>query len=111
MHSFPNKSTFCWGYLVQLWWNKLKVAYYTITLLCYISNKYFHNGMNRQQYPKLFSHPQSPSCLLPQAINLSRNSVTYQPYAVPSWCSGVTNATIGHSAQARTEYATPMMHC
>lgn len=60
MHSFPNKSTFCWGYLVQLWWNKLKVAYYTITLLCYISNKYFHNGMNRQQYPKLFSHPQSP---------------------------------------------------
>lgn len=31
----------------------------------------------------------------------------YNPYAVPSWCSGTTNATIGQRAQARSEYDKP----
>lgn len=32
---------------------------------------------------------------------------SYNPYAVPSWCSGTTNATIGQRAQANSEYDIP----
>ena len=37
----------------------------------------------------------------------ARRQSTYNPYAVPSWCSGTTSATNGQRAQANKEYATP----
>lgn len=39
-----------------------------------------------------------------------KNTGTYNPYAVPSWCSGTTNATMGQRAQASREYDKPKRH-